>query len=95
METHSSILIWRIPWTEKPSGLQSVGSKESDSIYRLNYYQVVAGLVAKLCPTLANLWTVACHAFLSMRLLQVGILKWVAHVPSKPKFLHPTRVQLC
>ena len=25
MATHSSILAWRIPWTEKPSGLQSMG----------------------------------------------------------------------
>ena len=25
MATHSSILAWRIPWTEKPDGLQSVG----------------------------------------------------------------------
>ena len=24
METHSSILAWRIPWTEKPGGLQSI-----------------------------------------------------------------------
>ena len=23
--THSSILAWRIPWTEEPSGLQSMG----------------------------------------------------------------------
>ena len=23
--THSSILAWRIPWTEEPSGLQSIG----------------------------------------------------------------------
>ena len=27
MATHSSILAWRIPWTEEPGGLQS---KESD-----------------------------------------------------------------
>ena len=26
-ETHSSILAWRIPWTEKPGGLQSMGSQ--------------------------------------------------------------------
>ena len=26
MATHSSILAWRIPWTEKPGGLQSMGS---------------------------------------------------------------------
>jgi len=29
MATHSSILAWRIPWTEEPGGLQSIGSKES------------------------------------------------------------------
>ena len=26
MATHSSILTWRIPWTEEPGGLQSMGS---------------------------------------------------------------------
>ena len=25
MATHSSIPVWRIPWTEKPAGLQSMG----------------------------------------------------------------------
>ena len=25
MATHFSILVWRIPWTEEPDGLQSVG----------------------------------------------------------------------
>ena len=27
METHSSILAWRIPWTEKPGWLYSIGSQ--------------------------------------------------------------------
>ena len=27
MATHSSILAWRIPWTEEPGGLQSLGSR--------------------------------------------------------------------
>ena len=27
MATHSSILAWGIPWTEKPGGLQSMGSQ--------------------------------------------------------------------
>ena len=31
MATHSSILAWRIPWTEEPGGLQSMGSQESDT----------------------------------------------------------------
>ena len=25
MATHSSILVWEIPWTEEPGGLQSIG----------------------------------------------------------------------
>ena len=29
--THSSIFAWRIPWTEEPGGLQSMGSQESDT----------------------------------------------------------------
>ena len=28
MATHSCILAWRIPWTEQPGGLQSMGSQE-------------------------------------------------------------------
>ena len=27
MVTHSSVLAWRIPWTEEPGGLQSMGSQ--------------------------------------------------------------------
>ena len=27
MATHSSILAWKIPWTEEPGGLQSMGSQ--------------------------------------------------------------------
>ena len=27
MGTHSSILVWRIPWTEEPGGLESMGSQ--------------------------------------------------------------------
>ena len=27
MATHSSIPVWRIPWTEEPGGLQSMGSE--------------------------------------------------------------------
>ena len=30
MATHSDILVWEIPWTEEPGGLQPRGHKESD-----------------------------------------------------------------
>ena len=31
MATHSSILAWRIPWTEEPGSLQSIGHTELDT----------------------------------------------------------------
>ena len=31
MAIHSSILAWRIPWTEEPGRLQSMGSQELDT----------------------------------------------------------------
>ena len=36
MATHSSILAWRIPWTEKPGRLQCVGSQEWDTTEQLS-----------------------------------------------------------
>ena len=32
MATHFNILAWRIPWTEEPGGLQSMGSQRVDLI---------------------------------------------------------------
>ena len=31
MATHSSILAWKVPWTEEPGGLQSMGSQRVDT----------------------------------------------------------------
>ena len=31
MATYSNILIWDIPWTEEPGGLQSMGSQKSQT----------------------------------------------------------------
>ena len=36
MATHSSILAWRISWTEELGGLQSMGRKESDTTEQLH-----------------------------------------------------------
>ena len=35
MVTHSSILAWKIPWTEEPGGLQSMSHKVSDTAEQL------------------------------------------------------------
>ena len=46
MATHSSILAWRISWTEEPGRLQSMQSQELDmtqQLYYYYYYYYIAG----------------------------------------------------
>ena len=38
MATHSSILAWRIPWTEEPGRLQSMGSQRVRHDQRTNIH---------------------------------------------------------
>ena len=46
MATYSSVLAWRIPWTEEPGRLQSMGSQESDMLLLLSRFSRV-----RLCVT--------------------------------------------
>ena len=36
MAAHSSILAWRIPWTEEPDGLQTIGSQSRTRLKQLS-----------------------------------------------------------
>ena len=38
MASHSSTFAWKIPWTEEPGGLQSMGSLEADITERLHFH---------------------------------------------------------
>ena len=38
MATHSSILAWKIPWTEKPGGLQSMGSQSQTRLSDFTFH---------------------------------------------------------
>ena len=38
MAPHSSTLAWKIPWTEEPGKLQSMGHKELDTTERLHFH---------------------------------------------------------
>ena len=49
MATHSSILAWRIPWTEELGGLQSTGGKESDMTERLHFHFTFLYFRIKIC----------------------------------------------
>ena len=53
MATHSSILAWRIPWTEEPGGLQSMGLQRADTTERLRFF------------TTSTTWKVPCAVALA------------------------------
>ena len=40
MATHSRILAWRIPWTEKPGRLQLMGLQEQDTTERFTHIHI-------------------------------------------------------
>ena len=73
MATHSSILAWRIPWTEEPGGLQSMGSQ--------TVRHAAAAAAAKslqLCPTLCDPRDGSPPGSPVPRILQARTLEWVA-----------------
>ena len=94
MATHSNILAWRIPWTEEPVGLQSIGSEESDPTEWLSTHACRQGQSSisrsgVSCSVVSNSvtpWTVACQAPLSMEFFRQKILEWVAIPFSKESF---------
>ena len=56
MATHSSILAWRIPWTEEPGRLHSMGSQESDTTQRQNNHHLLKGPLSKYSHNLRSSW---------------------------------------
>ena len=44
METHSSLLSWRIPWTEEPGGLRPMGSQSQTWLKQLRHSRTQAAL---------------------------------------------------
>ena len=45
LATHSSILAWKIPWTEEPGSLQSMRSQESDATEHVAQDRTMVDLV--------------------------------------------------
>ena len=45
MATHSSIFAWRIPWTEKPGGLQSMGSQRVRHDWETNTFTFLSSIL--------------------------------------------------
>ena len=55
MATHSSILAWKIPWTEEPGGLQSMGSQKVRHDWVTNIYKWPLYFVSSPPP---HLWSI-------------------------------------
>ena len=57
MAVHSSILAWRIPWTEEPGGLQLMGHKESDTTEQRTLWLILSfkiTIMFKMCFTVIS-----------------------------------------
>ena len=92
MAIHSSILAWRIPWTEEPGGLQSVGSQRVGHDWATNTTLLLLLVVVQSlsCVQLfMTPWTAACRLLCPVRhlleLAQIHVC-WVSDAiqPSRP-----------
>ena len=89
MAIHSSTLAWKIPWTEEPGGLQSLGREESDATERLHFHRPFCNPLARSPPGSS-----VCGS------LQARTLEWVAMplqgiFPTQgwnPRLLHCRRI---
>ena len=50
MATHASILAWKIPWTEEPGGLQSMGSQRVGHDERLSLHSLISMIITSAPP---------------------------------------------
>ena len=94
MASHSSILAWRIPWTEEPGGLQSMRSQRVRHDERLTHilaniswafslFQAGLGTISSSWP----LWGRYCAISISlMRKLRLWLVK---HLPQRLSFTQP------
>ena len=62
METHSSILAWKISWTEEPGGLQSMGPQRVRHNWATNTQVYPSPPKVSLCPSIIlTSWSSFCH----------------------------------
>ena len=56
MATHSSILAWRVSWTEEPDGLQFIGCKELDTTEATKHRHIDPKMFRPFLVPLGNRW---------------------------------------
>ena len=67
MATHSSISAWRIPWTEEPGGLQSIGSQRVGHNWNDLAHMSIESVMSSNCPILCQPLLLLPSAFPSIR----------------------------
>ena len=77
MAPYSSILAWRIPWTEELGELQSLGHKQSDTT-EATQHAYTRVCVCLSCPALCQPVDCSPPGFSVHEILQASILEWVA-----------------
>ena len=80
MATHSSILAWKIPWTEEPGGLQSMGLQRVRHDRATNTYTCIVAPAKSLqsCLSLCDPKDGSPPGSTVPGILQARILEWVA-----------------
>ena len=86
MATHSSILAWRMPWTEEPGGLQSMGLEKVRHDWTTNAHThgsfipaaAAAAKSLQSCPTLCDPIDGSPPGSPVPGILQASTLEWVA-----------------
>ena len=86
MATHSSTLAWKIPWTEEPGRLQSVGSQRVEHDWVTSLTLCAKSLQS--CLTFCDPMDCSPPGSSVHGILQARILEWVA-VPSSGEFSWP------
>ena len=76
MAIHSSTVAWKIPWTEEPGMLQSMGRKELDTTERLHF--TATAKLFQSCLTLCDPIDSSPPGSAIPRILQARTLEWVA-----------------
>ena len=78
MAIHSSILAWRIPWTEEPSGLQSTGSQGVG-----HGWSEATKQACFVCPVDSQKWLLQISfSFLKASTVSLVHFPWQSYIPS-------------
>ena len=76
MATHSSILAWKIPWTEESGGLQPTCRKESDTTERLSLH--AGNLFLRIHAGASSLYTLGDCGGLFTKSYPTFVTPWTA-----------------